>query len=77
MQRPTYPLYAIASGIEGAELADEPEDADLVWICNPNNPTGELVEPAEIAALARSLPGRGRRRRRGVLRVRRRQSSCR
>ena len=26
---------------------------DLVWVCNPNNPTGELVEPEEIAALAR------------------------
>ena len=31
-------------------------DADLVWVCNPNNPTGELVDPEEIAALARSLP---------------------
>jgi histidinol-phosphate aminotransferase len=56
VQRPTYPLYAIASGIEGAELVDSAEDADLVWICNPNNPTGELVEPEKIAALARSLP---------------------
>ncbi len=49
---PTYPLYAIATGIEGAELTDDPADADLVWVCNPNNPTGELVEPEEIAALA-------------------------
>ncbi len=56
VRRPTYPVYAIASGVEGAELADDPADADLVWICNPNNPTGELVEPEEIAALARSLP---------------------
>jgi histidinol-phosphate aminotransferase len=57
VRRPTYPLYAIASGIEGAELTDDPVEADLVWLCNPNNPTGELVEPAEIAALARSVPG--------------------
>jgi histidinol-phosphate aminotransferase len=56
VKRPTYPLYAIASGVEGAEVTDSPEDADLVWICNPNNPTGELLEPDEIAALARSLP---------------------
>ena len=53
---PTYPLYAIASMIEGAEVGAEPEGADLIWICNPNNPTGELTDPAEIAALARSCP---------------------
>jgi histidinol-phosphate aminotransferase len=52
----TYSLYAIASQIEGAELVGSPHHADLVWICNPNNPTGELVEPKEIAALARSVP---------------------
>jgi histidinol-phosphate aminotransferase len=57
VKRPTYPLYAIAGGVEGAELADSPEKADVVWLCNPNNPTGELIEPDEIAALARSLPG--------------------
>jgi len=56
VRRPTYPLYAIASGIEGSAVVDELQGADLVWICNPNNPTGELVEPEEIAALARSLP---------------------
>ncbi len=53
---PTYPLYTIASQIEGAELVGSPKEADLVWVCNPNNPTGELVEPEEIAALARSVP---------------------
>jgi histidinol-phosphate aminotransferase len=56
VSRPTYPVYAVATGVEGAELTDDPAEADLVWVCNPNNPTGELVEPEEIAALARSLP---------------------
>ena len=56
VERPAYPVYAVATGIEGAELIDDPAEADLVWVCNPNNPTGQLVEPAEIAALARSLP---------------------
>jgi histidinol-phosphate aminotransferase len=56
VRRPTYSVYAIASGIEGATVVDEPDEADVVWICNPNNPTGDLVEPKEIAALARSLP---------------------
>jgi histidinol-phosphate aminotransferase len=54
--QPAYPVYAVATGIEGAEFTDDPAEADLVWVCNPNNPTGELVEPEEIAALARSLP---------------------
>ena len=53
---PTYPLYGIASAIEGAEVTEEPSGADLIWVCNPNNPTGELVDPEQIAALARSHP---------------------
>jgi histidinol-phosphate aminotransferase len=62
VRRPTYPLYAIASGIEGAEVVDAPLEpealhgVDVVWVCNPVNPTGELVEPEMIAALARALP---------------------
>jgi len=53
---PTYPLYAIASGIEGATLVDDPGEADLIWVCNPNNPTGELLRAEEIAELARAHP---------------------
>jgi histidinol-phosphate aminotransferase len=56
VEHPAYPVYAVATGIEGAGLTDDPAGADVVWVCNPNNPTGELVEPEEIAALARSLP---------------------
>ena len=62
VQRPTYPLYAIASGIEGVDAAAVPLDADalegfdLVWICNPANPTGELVDPQSIAVLAGAVP---------------------
>ncbi len=62
VQLPTYPLYAIASGIEGADVVDAalvPETlsgVDLVWVCNPANPTGALVASEEIVAVARSLP---------------------
>jgi histidinol-phosphate aminotransferase len=56
VRQPTYSLYAIASGIEGATVVDDPDGADLIWVCNPNNPTGDLVEPEEIAALARAFP---------------------
>jgi len=53
---PTYGLYRIASQLEGAEVVTEPDGADLIWVCNPNNPTGELRDAAEIAALARAHP---------------------
>jgi histidinol-phosphate aminotransferase len=56
VQEPAYPVYAVATGVEGAELTGDPADADLIWVCNPNNPTGELVDPEEISALARAHP---------------------
>jgi len=66
VERPTYPLYAIASRIEGATVDEA--DCDLaaletvargsavLWICNPGNPSGGLAEPSEIARLADALP---------------------
>jgi histidinol-phosphate aminotransferase len=49
---PTYPVYAIASAIEGAEVAADAREADVIWICNPNNPTGELLAAEEIVSRA-------------------------
>jgi histidinol-phosphate aminotransferase len=34
------------------------EDADVVWVCDPNNPTGSLVEPGAWAAFLAGLPPR-------------------
>jgi histidinol dehydrogenase len=34
----------------------EEESARLVWLCSPNNPTGERYEPDEIRSLADGLP---------------------
>jgi histidinol-phosphate aminotransferase len=53
---PTYALYAIATRLQGAEVSHEPDDAALIWVCNPNNPTGELQPPEAIAELAREHP---------------------
>jgi histidinol-phosphate aminotransferase len=68
---PTYPLYRIATQLQNAavderelgarlggagELLDSLPDVDLVWWCNPNNPTGESVPPERLAALARARP---------------------
>src|SRR5439155_13250844 len=65
-ESPTYPLYAIASRIEGAEvrvvprgldaLAEVGREARVVWLCNPGNPSGELLPAVEIARLAEALP---------------------
>jgi histidinol-phosphate aminotransferase len=60
---PTYPVYRISSLLEGAEVVEVPFAADaaagaaVLWLCNPNNPTGDKVAPAEVAAVARALPG--------------------
>jgi histidinol-phosphate aminotransferase len=53
---PTYPLYRIMSRLEGAEVVTDPDGAEVIWVCNPNNPTGELREPVEVAALAEANP---------------------
>jgi histidinol-phosphate aminotransferase len=65
-ERRTYPLYAIATRVEGAEVEGAPRElgalaaaartADVLWLCNPGNPGGELFTAEEIAELARSLP---------------------
>ena len=53
---PTYALYGLASQIEGAEVVTEPRGASVIWLCNPNNPTGDLVDQSRIAELARENP---------------------
>lgn len=53
---PTYALYSIASQLAGATVVGPEVDARVRWVCNPNNPTGEIVEPEAIAELARSRP---------------------
>ena len=56
IEPPTYALYRIVAELEGASVRADTEGAALIWVCNPNNPTGDLRDPAEIAALARAHP---------------------
>jgi histidinol-phosphate aminotransferase len=53
---PTYVVYRQASQLAGADVGEEINGADLIWRCNPNNPTGAAVPAAELVALARSVP---------------------
>ncbi len=57
LREPTYSLYRIATQLAGAERQESLDGASLIWRCNPNNPTGEVTPPAELAELARSHPG--------------------
>jgi histidinol-phosphate aminotransferase len=54
---PTYVLYRDATQLANAEIGEEIDGADLIWRCNPNNPTGEATPAAELVQLAQSVPG--------------------
>jgi len=56
LAEPTYALYRVATELAGATVDEEPAGAALIWVCNPNNPTGELRAAREIADLARANP---------------------
>jgi histidinol-phosphate aminotransferase len=56
IEEPTYGLYRIATELAGASVTGCDDNADLIWVCNPNNPTGELRDPSDVAAIARAHP---------------------
>lgn len=56
MRPVTYPMYRIATLLTGAEPTADAEGASLVWVCNPDNPTGAVTAVAEIVALAHRAP---------------------
>ena len=53
---PTYALYGIVTELRAATIVTGDDTADVYWRCNPNNPTGAVVEPEELADLARRNP---------------------
>lgn len=54
---PTYAMYRIATKLTGAEIVAGDEEAEVVWRCNPDNPSGAVVDPETLVALARARPG--------------------
>ncbi len=60
---PTFSEYADACLMHGHEirrvgsLGDIPPDADMVWLCAPNNPTGRLVGKDTLTSAIRRHPG--------------------
>ncbi len=74
---PTYGMYAVAAGIQGAAIKTAPLERDrdfaldvgavlaavdasvkLVFLCSPNNPTGQLLSRDSVLNVVRSLAGR-------------------
>jgi histidinol-phosphate/aromatic aminotransferase/cobyric acid decarboxylase-like protein/imidazoleglycerol phosphate dehydratase HisB len=47
--RRSYSMYRYAAIMAGATMVDDPTNADLVFVCRPNNPTGELVDVPDVA----------------------------
>lgn len=44
----SYSMYRYAASMAGAHMVDDPARADLVFVCRPNNPTGEMVDIPEV-----------------------------
>jgi histidinol-phosphate/aromatic aminotransferase/cobyric acid decarboxylase-like protein/imidazoleglycerol phosphate dehydratase HisB len=44
----SYSMYRYAAIRAGATLIDDPQRADLVFVCRPNNPTGELPDVPDV-----------------------------
>jgi histidinol-phosphate/aromatic aminotransferase/cobyric acid decarboxylase-like protein/imidazoleglycerol phosphate dehydratase HisB len=44
----SYSMYRFAAIMAGATIIDDPSKADLVYVCRPNNPTGELPEIPDV-----------------------------
>lgn len=71
--RPTYGMYKVCADAGGVPFRTVPlgkdfafpEDrlrrafgrADLLFLCSPNNPTGQAVDPAALARVAERFPG--------------------
>jgi len=52
IHQPTFGEYAYSARLMGAKCTENPEGAAVQFICNPNNPTGELTSKKHLLELA-------------------------
>ena len=45
----SYSMYKYAAAMAGARIVDDVAAADVVFVCRPNNPTGELPDIPDVA----------------------------
>lgn len=48
LKSPTFGEYALSARLAGARFVPSADDADLQFVCNPNNPTGMLRPRSDI-----------------------------
>ncbi|WP_370875484.1 histidinol-phosphate transaminase [Bacillus horti] len=72
MATPTFSVYKTNAAIEGAEVIEVPlkdgthdlaemkkaitEQTKVVWVCNPNNPSGTYVKDSELKSFLQAVP---------------------
>jgi threonine-phosphate decarboxylase len=56
---PTFGEYALSARLAGASPTDHQEKADVVFLCNPNNPTGSLTRRDDILSRLSVLKNSG------------------
>ncbi|HUZ40329.1 MAG TPA: aminotransferase class I/II-fold pyridoxal phosphate-dependent enzyme [Acidimicrobiales bacterium] len=44
----SYSMYLFAAAMAGATIVEDPTKADVVFVCRPNNPTGELPDIPDV-----------------------------
>ncbi len=58
---PTYGYYEVAANMNGVKIIqtkfDEIEQEKILFLCTPNNPTGESIKPDKIAKICKQYGG--------------------
>ena len=60
IDRATFGDYRVAAALAGARATDDPDEAAVRFLCNPNNPTGALLRRETVAGMLDGLPKEGR-----------------
>jgi threonine-phosphate decarboxylase len=55
IEPPTFGEYELSASLAGAERTADPGNADVLFVCNPNNPTGTLLRRAELLRRLRDV----------------------